>query len=98
MKNEERELKEALLQCPIATAADILVKLANAVVGIIVARGFGAEGKGTYSLIIMFIGLASLTGSVGINFAHLYLLSSQRYSLESIARDERIRRCSQKNV
>jgi len=87
MKTEEMEIKSTLLQGSVATAIDILIKIMSMGVGIIVARGFGAEGKGVYSLVIVFIGLSSLVGLAGINFAHVYLLSSRRYDLMSVVRN-----------
>ena len=87
MKTKGAEFRSAFLQGSIATASDILTKVLSMGLGIIVARGFGAEGKGVYSLVITFIGFSSLIGSAGINFAHVYLLSGQRYSLQLIARN-----------
>lgn len=87
MKVEEIELKNTFLQGSIATAIDILNKVISMGLGIIIARSFGAEGKGAYSLIITFIGFGSLIGVAGLNFAHVYLLSSQLYSLDLITRN-----------
>jgi len=87
MKAGEIELKNTFLQGSIATVIDILIKVIMMGIGIIIARSFGAEGKGVYSLVITFIGFSSLIGVAGLNFAHVYLLSSQRYSLELIIRN-----------
>jgi len=87
MKTEEVERKKTFFQGSVATTIDILTKVMRIGIGITIARGFGPEGKGVYSLIITLIGFSSLIGSTGINFAHVYLLSSQRYSLELIIRN-----------
>ena len=87
METKEQELKNAFAQGSVASTTDILLKLLYLGSGIIVARSLGAEGKGIYSLITTFVGLGSIVGLIGINFAHVYLLSSRRYSLELIVKD-----------
>lgn len=53
-------------------------------VSIYIARFFGPEAKGTYSLLLYFIEVIGLIGILGMNVSCLYYIGKNKYDIETI--------------
>ena len=54
------------------------------VLQILVARGLGTQGRGTYEIVLLSVSLTQATLSLGIGVAVLYYLSKRTYSLREL--------------
>ncbi|MGD0114511.1 MAG: oligosaccharide flippase family protein [Dehalococcoidia bacterium] len=54
------------------------------VLQILVARGLGTQGRGTYEIVLLSVSLAQATLSMGVGVAVLYYLSKRTYSLREL--------------
>lgn len=66
-------------------ANNLLLLAVSILSGALIARGLGPEGKGLYTIALLFPTLAAVLGSLGLNYSVIYFLNKEPANRPSVA-------------